>query len=267
MKNLLTIVLSLLFVGLAQAQQAKTMTWVQGSAKESGDMFQNNLYSADRVMEMRDKLKLTDAQAAEIKKIHAANAGQFATLKWDLDEETKKMNTMLEANNPDADAVQKQMDKVLALENELKKKKLSTLVAIKNELNDEQIDILKSSASTVAGSYFFKNNSSPARIITGQASEFSSNSTTTLFPDSDNNKVMIRVDSDKSGNQPLFIIKSDKGTQKGTEMNDFDLDPNDIESISVLKDKSATEVYGDEGKDGVIIITVKKGKEVKKKKN
>ncbi len=36
------------------------------------------------------------------------------------------------------------------------------------------------------------------------------------------------------------------------------LDPNKIESISVLKDKSATEPYGEEAKDGVIIVTTKK---------
>lgn len=37
-----------------------------------------------------------------------------------------------------------------------------------------------------------------------------------------------------------------------------ELDPNRIESINVLKDKSATDAYGDKGKNGVIIITSKK---------
>lgn len=264
MKNLVTILLFFLVVGIAEAQQTKTMTWVQGQARESGDMFQSNLYSADRVMEMRDKLDLTDAQASKIKKIHAENAGQFATLKWDLDEETKKMNTMLEANNPDATTVQKQMDKVLSIENDLKKKRLSTLVAIKNELTDEQIDMLKSSASTVTGSYFFKNNSSPARIIEGKATGFSTNSTTTLFPDSDNNKVIIRVDSDKSGNQPLYVIDGKIVENGKNGLND--IDPKNIESVSVLKDKSATEAYGEKGENGVIIITLKKAKNLKKDK-
>lgn len=35
------------------------------------------------------------------------------------------------------------------------------------------------------------------------------------------------------------------------------LDPKDIESISVLKNSSATEIYGEKGKDGAIIITTK----------
>ena len=38
------------------------------------------------------------------------------------------------------------------------------------------------------------------------------------------------------------------------------LDPNDIESIDVLKDASATAIYGSRGVNGVIIITTKKGK-------
>jgi TonB-dependent SusC/RagA subfamily outer membrane receptor len=36
------------------------------------------------------------------------------------------------------------------------------------------------------------------------------------------------------------------------------IDPNTIESVSVLKDKSATELYGKDAKDGVILIVLKK---------
>jgi TonB-dependent SusC/RagA subfamily outer membrane receptor len=39
-----------------------------------------------------------------------------------------------------------------------------------------------------------------------------------------------------------------------------DLDVNKIESITVLKDNSATKKYGDKGKYGVILITTKKEK-------
>ena len=38
------------------------------------------------------------------------------------------------------------------------------------------------------------------------------------------------------------------------------LNPNDIESIDVLKDASATAIYGSRGANGVVIITTKKGK-------
>ena len=37
------------------------------------------------------------------------------------------------------------------------------------------------------------------------------------------------------------------------------INPNDIESITVLKDASSTSVYGNRGSNGVIVITTKKG--------
>ena len=46
----------------------------------------------------------------------------------------------------------------------------------------------------------------------------------------------------------------------GVEGNINDLDPSDIESFSVLKDASATAVYGVRGANGVVVITTKSGK-------
>ena len=37
------------------------------------------------------------------------------------------------------------------------------------------------------------------------------------------------------------------------------VNPNDIESISILKDASSTAIYGSQGANGVILITTKKG--------
>lgn len=52
--------------------------------------------------------------------------------------------------------------------------------------------------------------------------------------------------------QPLMIVD-------GVERSFMQLDPNEIESISVLKDASATAVYGVRGANGVIIVTTKRG--------
>lgn len=54
--------------------------------------------------------------------------------------------------------------------------------------------------------------------------------------------------------EPLFIID---GVQGGSYA---DLNPNDIESIDVLKDASSTAIYGSLGANGVVIITTKKAK-------
>lgn len=59
-------------------------------------------------------------------------------------------------------------------------------------------------------------------------------------------------DADRANN-PLVIID---GFQGG---NLSDLNPNDIESIDVLKDASSTAIYGAQGANGVIIVTTKKG--------
>ncbi|MGF1586164.1 MAG: SusC/RagA family TonB-linked outer membrane protein [Bacteroidales bacterium] len=56
-------------------------------------------------------------------------------------------------------------------------------------------------------------------------------------------------------NNPLYIID---GVPAGTGNN---LNPNDIESISVLKDASSAAIYGTRGANGVIIITTKRGRE------
>ena len=45
------------------------------------------------------------------------------------------------------------------------------------------------------------------------------------------------------------------------------IDPKDIENIKVLKDPSATALYGSKGEKGVVIITLKKSKDTSKKDN
>jgi TonB-dependent outer membrane receptor, SusC/RagA subfamily, signature region len=40
-----------------------------------------------------------------------------------------------------------------------------------------------------------------------------------------------------------------------------DIDPSDVESFSVLKDASATAVYGVRGANGVVLVTTKRGQE------
>lgn len=41
------------------------------------------------------------------------------------------------------------------------------------------------------------------------------------------------------------------------------INPNDIESIEVLKDASSTAIYGSRGANGVVIVTTKRGREGK----
>jgi len=56
-------------------------------------------------------------------------------------------------------------------------------------------------------------------------------------------------------NKPLIVVDG-KIMDKGKNLNE--IDPNSIESVNVLKGKSAQEKYGDKGVNGVIEIVTKK---------
>lgn len=73
----------------------------------------------------------------------------------------------------------------------------------------------------------------------------------------DNFNIVIRgAGSLTQSTAPLYVI--DGFPQETSNMGS--LNPNDIESIDVLKDASATAIYGSRGANGVVIITTKKGK-------
>ena len=59
-----------------------------------------------------------------------------------------------------------------------------------------------------------------------------------------------------ASNSPLFVVDGIPLTTGGIEY----LNPNDIESIDVLKDASATAIFGSRGANGVVIVTTKQGK-------
>lgn len=67
-------------------------------------------------------------------------------------------------------------------------------------------------------------------------------------------RVLIRgISTINASASPLYIVD-------GVAMSDFNLlNPNDIESIEVLKDASAAAIYGARGANGVIMVTTKRG--------
>lgn len=71
----------------------------------------------------------------------------------------------------------------------------------------------------------------------------------------------VRIRGNRSinaSNEPLYVIDG-VPTVDGIDQ----ISPNDIETIDVLKDASATAIYGNRGANGVIIITTKKGRQGK----
>lgn len=77
-------------------------------------------------------------------------------------------------------------------------------------------------------------------------------------PGSDAADIFIRGKATWADSTPLIQVD-------GVERSMNDIDPNEIESISILKDASATAVFGVRGANGVILITTKRGREGKAK--
>lgn len=132
-------------------------------------------------------------------------------------------------------------------------------------------------AVTTVGSSQIANRPEPdvSRILQGKIPGVNVTSTSGVSGTGTN--IIIRGYSSVTGsNQPLFVVDgvpfntntnqqtsfASGGTTTSSRM--LDLDPNSIESVSVLKGLSATVLYGDQGRNGVILITTKAGGKVNK---
>ena len=107
------------------------------------------------------------------------------------------------------------------------------------------------------------------RILTGKASGVQITNQSGIS--GSGTSIVIRgFNTFSQGNQPLFIVdgvpfSSDTNAQGGfVDGNNgssrfLDLDPNNIESVNVLKGLAAATLYGTQGRNGVILITTKSG--------
>jgi len=115
--------------------------------------------------------------------------------------------------------------------------------------------------------------SSPEQLIQGKAAGVQITSASGE-PGAGVNIRIRGTSSVRSGNNPLFVVDgiplsgddttpqgSNQGLGTSAARNPLNfLNPNDIESIDILKDASATAIYGSRGANGVVIITTKGGK-------
>ncbi len=107
------------------------------------------------------------------------------------------------------------------------------------------------------------------RVLRGKAAGI--NITATNGVSGSGTNIIIRGFTSITGsNQPLFVINGVPFDGGANEQNTFfdavtessrflDLDPNTIESVNVLKGLSASVLYGERGRNGVILITTKNG--------
>ena len=94
---------------------------------------------------------------------------------------------------------------------------------------------------------------SPMEMLTGKVAGLNVSSTASANPNAGADLQVRGATSLSAGNGPLVVIDGVAGGDIRT------LAPQDIESMSVLKDAASAAIYGTRGANGVILITTKKG--------
>jgi Spy/CpxP family protein refolding chaperone len=110
----------------------------QSPAGAAPDEIAQNLFPPDLVLKYRDTIGLDDAQSKSLKDLVHKAQGRFLDLQWDMQGEAGKLTELLRQPRIDEAAALAQVDKVLAMEREVKKAQVSLLIEIKNLLTPTQ---------------------------------------------------------------------------------------------------------------------------------
>lgn len=197
------------------------------------DVFQKKLFSIDLILKYGDAINLSDRQEATVKKTYNDHITEFNSLKWELDAQMVKMGRLISSDQVDNENALKRMDDLLNLENKLKKMRFAVMLELKSQLTEAQQQQLRELKS-----------------------EYEEEGLNMITPINENPRVMVKVDGAESAGEPLYILK-DKQGQRRVVSSISDINPKDIYSIQVFKGEQGVDKFGEEGKNGVIIITLK----------
>jgi len=112
-------------------------TWAQ-PPQPGEDPIAKNVFPPELVMKYSQEIGLDDRQRAAIKENVQGVQSKFIDTQWNLQEESQKLVRLLQAQPVNEAAVLAEVDKVLALEREIKRAQISLLVKIKNLLTEPQ---------------------------------------------------------------------------------------------------------------------------------
>ena len=102
------------------------------------DAFSEFLFAPEQVMRNQASISLQEAQRTRILTEMSSAQNKFTEIQWSLSAEEEKLNALLREPAPAEQAVLAQMDRVLALEQNLKRTQMTMLLRIKSVLTPEQ---------------------------------------------------------------------------------------------------------------------------------
>ena len=203
-----------------------------GLTVRAQDVFQKQLFSTDLILKYQEEIDISADKLDQVKKIYNDHITTFNIIKWDLDAQMSKMNKLLSAETVNEKESESLMNIILEKEEQLKKMRFEMMVKLKNLLNKEQQQELHKLRAA--------NGDAPVNFIASI---------------NDNPRVSLKIRGEDNAPQPLIVIKDRKDRE--IEMNLDYIDPDDIQSITVIKNESAIKEYGQDGKNGVVIIVLK----------
>ena len=112
-------------------------SWAQ-PPQPGEDPIAKNVFPPELVMKYSQEIGLDERQRAAIKENVQGVQSKFLDAQWNLQEESQKLVRLLQAQPVNEAAVLAEVDKVLALEREIKRAQISLLVKIKNLLTEPQ---------------------------------------------------------------------------------------------------------------------------------
>jgi Spy/CpxP family protein refolding chaperone len=102
------------------------------------DLFGRALFPPEMVMQHQGEINLQDAQRATLQSAIQQAQSKFVEVQWKLSAEGEKLARLLQGATVDESQVLEQVDRVLALEREIKRAQMGLMVRIKNTLTPAQ---------------------------------------------------------------------------------------------------------------------------------
>src|SRR5271155_2291588 len=142
MKVKLLLICALMFLATGAAR---------GQQQSDQDPIGQNFFAPELVIQHQEAIGLNDEQKTYLKTEIRQAQLKFTELQWKLQDEMEKLVSQVKQPHVDEPVALAQLDKVLAMEREIKRAQITLLVHIKNELTPEQqtklLDIRSKSAN------------------------------------------------------------------------------------------------------------------------
>ena len=110
----------------------------RGPGPGGPDDFGRNLFPPELVMQHQTEIGLQDSQRATLTSALQQAQAKFTDTQWKLSAEGEKMSRLLQGPQVDEAQVLEEVDRILALEREIKRAQISLMVRIKNTLTPAQ---------------------------------------------------------------------------------------------------------------------------------